>query len=171
LEAGVREGIIVERVQQLINELVQTTIPFRAKVFFSYSHSDAEIVRAVARGLRDRGIDTWIDVENIHLGLSLHDTIASGIQTADFMVFFVSKQTAGRSWLEHELRLAMSRRLSGEHDMVMIPALLDDVEVPALLRDIKYLDLRDRDIDRAVEELSNAIRAHLKRRERVDESG
>ena len=63
-------------------------------------------------------------------------------------------------WAIKELDMLISRRLSVKYRpriAVMVPVLLEDVEVPALLRDMKYLDLRDGNVSRAVSDLIEAI--------------
>jgi DNA-binding Lrp family transcriptional regulator len=51
----------------------------------------------------------------------------------------------------------MSRQVSGQGQAILIPILLDDVEIPHLLRDVVYLDLRDGDVDRAAGQLIEAV--------------
>jgi len=100
------------------------------------------------------------------LGASIITEISRGLDSADFFAFFISKDSTQSKWalaLE-ELNVMMARRISGKGGAVILPILLEDITVPALLRDVKYLDLRDGDVDRGVQELSAAIFHHKNRR-------
>ena len=65
-------------------------------------------------------------------------------------------------WAQKELDVAMYRQVSENQQTVLLPVLLADTEIPPLLRNIQYLDLRDGDVARAVGELTAAIGHHSK---------
>ena len=57
----------------------------------------------------------------------------------------------------------MAERLSARgKGPIVIPILLDDVEIPPVLRDVKYIDLRSGGFDQAANDLSVAVSRHLK---------
>lgn len=169
IEKGVSESIVVSAFRQAIASLLKDEGKRRPLVFCSYSHTNKEIVKAVASGLRDAGIDVWIDEQDIALGAGIADTISRGLDSADFLAFFISRHSMTSEWATKELNIVISRRLSKRRSAVILPILLEDVEVPALLRDVKYLDLRDGNISRAVTDLIKAINQHAKREKRSGE--
>jgi len=65
-------------------------------------------------------------------------------------------------WAKKELDAMIIRRLSNEHGPLIIPILLDDVEIPALIRDVKYLDLRHKNIELGVKEFYKSVQFYLK---------
>ena len=109
-------------------------------VFLSYSHSDQPLARAFADALAGEGIETWLNVDQIKPGDSITLGIDEGIASADAFVFLLSAHSIGKDWTRHELSAAMARRLRDPDNVRIIPVLVDDVKVPALLRDTLYLD-------------------------------
>ena len=109
-------------------------------------------------------MEVWFDQDRLSLGASIVDEISRGLDSADFLAFFISKDSTQSKWALEELNIMMARRISGKGGAVIIPILLEDTEIPALLRDVKYLDLRGGDVFSGVKELSTAILHHAKRR-------
>jgi hypothetical protein len=110
-------------------------------------------------------IEVWIDEQNISYGENIVDTISKGLDTSDFLAFFMSRQSLESPWSQKELNIVMSRRLSNKGGAVILPILLENVEIPALLRDVMYIDLRDGDIQKGVNNLAIAIMHHMKEKE------
>jgi hypothetical protein len=57
-------------------------------------------------------------------------------------VFFASKASLKSQWTRHELNFFMEKRLSPSGGPPVFLVLLEDVELPALMRDILYIDMR-----------------------------
>lgn len=157
LKLGAAEGAILSVIRQAISSLLATEKRRPPRVFLSYSQRDKIIVRTLAEGLRHEGIEVWFDEERLSLGDSLIDEISRGLDSADFLAFFISKDSTQSKWALQELNVMIARRISAKGGAVILPILLEDTPIPALLRDVKYLDLRDRDLARGVKELSKAI--------------
>ena len=164
LDKGIEQSSVISTIRQAIATLMRTEGVRRPLVFFSYSQKDKNIVKAVASGLQNEGIDVWIDEQEIMFGDSIVKAISKGLDSADFLAFFMSNNSLSSKWASRELDVMISRRLSKRGSAVIIPILLEDVEVPALLRDVQYLDMRDGNIDRAINNLSIAIKYNLKDR-------
>jgi hypothetical protein len=127
------------------------------RIFLSHSHSDKEIVRKTAEGLRKAGIDVWLDEAELNLGDSLVAKIERGLDSADYVAFFLSNASLRSRWARQELNVAISRQVSGNRGAVILPILLENAEIPSLLKDLMYLDLRDGDVDAGVRKLVSAI--------------
>lgn len=164
LDKGIKKSSVISTIRQAIATLMRTEGVRRPLVFFSYSQKDKNIVKAVASGLQNEGIDVWIDEQEIKFGDSIVRAISKGLDSADFLAFFMSNNSLSSKWASRELDVMISRRLSKRGSAVIIPILLEDVEVPALLRDVQYLDMKDGNIDRAINNLSIAIKYNLKDR-------
>jgi hypothetical protein len=80
------------------------------------------------------------------------------LSSADFVAFFISPSSVGTGWAKQELQVALHRQVSGEGGAVILPVLLDDADVPPLLRQYQWIDLRDGDIKKGVSQLVDAIR-------------
>jgi hypothetical protein len=168
LNRGIAESSVISTVRQAIATLLRTEKVRRPLVFFSYSHKDQEIVRSVAAGLKNEGIDVWIDFQDIGFGERITESISRGLDSADFLAYFMSPSSLNSVWSREELNVIMSRRLSGRGGATILPILLESVEIPALLRDVHYLDLRDKDVSKVVKQLSKAIKYHLQGRKREE---
>jgi hypothetical protein len=60
-------------------------------------------------------------------------------------------------WAKQELQLALHRQVSGEGGAVILPVILEDADVPPLLRQYQWLDLRDDNLENGVSKLVEAI--------------
>lgn len=158
LDRGTPEAAVLSAVKNALSSLLVDTGQRKSKVFFSYSHSDATIVRQLAARVEGLGFDVWIDHAKLGLGDSITSGIEEGLGRADYIVFFLSKASLTSRWAREELGAALQRRLADPQGPVIIPVLLDDSPVPPLLRDVMYLDLRDRDIADGASSLIEAVR-------------
>jgi predicted nucleotide-binding protein len=106
------------------------------KVFVSYAHTDFDLVRPVVNELRNRGIDTWMDVESLMPGVSWQNTINEAIQQIEVMLVFVSPESVRSHWILRELSAAL------EKGVQIIPILLRQVSgLPPQLAELHYLDM------------------------------
>jgi len=158
LHSGASPEAILSAIRKAVFSLLRTDRRRPPRVFLSYSHSDQQIAQAFAAVLEEEGIETWLDVEQIKFGDSLSQGVDEGLESADAFAFFLSSQLVNNAWTRHELNSAMARRLREPDSVRIIPVLLEDIEVPALLRDRVVLDLRDGDVGRAARRLASSIR-------------
>jgi hypothetical protein len=165
IEKQISEHALLSAVNQAVTSLLVAEGKRAPLVFFSYSHMDREVVLPFASALRAEGINVWIDQDAINMGQSIPDEISQGLNSADFLAFFISKNSINSRWAQRELNAIISRRIRDLRGPLVLPILLDDVDIPALLRDRKYLDLRDRNVERGVQELLDSIQWHLKRKQ------
>jgi hypothetical protein len=135
----------------------ETRPPKAPTVFLSYAHTDEAIVRRFAEQLRDRSMEVWLDTANLRVGDNIADKIDSALRGSDYVAFFISQSSISSQWNQLEINTAMSRRLGGQFKPTLIPILLDDSNIPPLLRSVKYVDLRDGDTTRAADQLSRKI--------------
>jgi hypothetical protein len=62
------------------------------------------------------------------------------LKDADYLVIVLSRASVSSRWVEEELNAALSNQISGKG--VVLPVLLEDCELPMLLRDRLYADFR-----------------------------
>jgi hypothetical protein len=160
LENGVSQREVLSALRRTVADLLGHNGPREPTIFLSYSQIDKRIVRRIADGLRENGIRIWLDEREPKLGDSLRSKIEEGLDSADFVAFFLSKASTQSDWAQPELNAAISRQLSEDRGAVVLPVLLEDVDIPALLRDVMYLDMRDGDVERGIRRLTDAIRHH-----------
>lgn len=104
-------------------------------LFFSYSRGNLLIVRSVAGELRRLGYRTWLDLESLRPGERWRDAIERAMAASDAMVYCVSRLSLESAWTGVELRAARERGL------LVVPLLVDDVEIDRLPPALRELHL------------------------------
>jgi len=110
-------------------------------VFLSYSSKDKEVIKVIADKLTLNGIRVWLDKWEIKGGDSITKAIEHGIGSCDVFIASFSPAFVNSRWCREELSAALIRLI--EDKARLIPILLDDCEIPLLLRDKLYRDLRE----------------------------
>jgi TIR domain len=111
----------------------------------------------VADGLSASGVRVWLDKVNLIAGVNWMQEIERELSAADFIAFFISPNSVGRGWAMQEIQIALHRQLSGEGGAVILPVILKDADVPPLLRQFQWIDLRGGEIEKGVSQLLDAI--------------
>ena len=109
------------------------------KVFLNHSSNDKDFVRKLAASLVDYGIDSWIDEAEIRYGESLITCISESIEKIDLVLAVISKNSIDSSWVRKELEWALTREIKSRK-IVVIPVLIDRVDIPFFLIDKLYAD-------------------------------
>ena len=125
-----------------------------ANIFLSHRGADAPATERLAKELRDRGHDVWIDTWEIKVGDSIIERINDGLSGTSFLVLCLSDAGPG-SWMDREWMSALARQLAGA-DVRVLPARLTGGTLPPILRDVKYADLVA-DWQLGVNEICNAL--------------
>lgn len=126
--------------------------------FLSHSSEDKAPVRAIAKGLRSRNIDVWLDEEQILLGDSIVGKIEQGIAESDAIVVCISKSFVASSWCRKEYHSAIAREINLQRTVVL-PLRLDEEEPPELLKDKASLSIADGLNEDSLSQLVAAIEA------------
>ena len=122
------------------------------KIFISYSHENSSKVKEFAFSLSLHGFDLWMDEKNISSGDNYISKIFNGIHDADIYLVFLSKSSLDSKWVNTEIEFALHEKIE-RNNFIIIPVLLEDIDIPVLLSNIDYLDARF-SIKEAVEELA-----------------
>jgi hypothetical protein len=111
-----------------------------ANVFISHRGADRAAADRLARELRDRGHDVWIDTWKIKIGDSIIEQIDRGLSAASFLVLCCSDAPSASPWMDREWMSALARQLEGANVRVL-PVRLTGGTLPPILADVKYADL------------------------------
>lgn len=114
-----------------------------SSVFISYSHNDKLFTRKLALDLRDAGHTVWIDETNISVGDSIVEKLSDAIKNVDYIIAIISSVSVNSPWVKKELELASNRELN-EKRVVLLPVLLNNVQLPGFLLGKSYLDFSDK---------------------------
>lgn len=130
-------------------------------VFLSHSSLDKSLAKRIAVDLQMSGIQVWFDEWNIHVGQSISQSIEKGLDGADFVAVVLTKQSISSGWVQKEWRSKIGDE-AGSQNIYVLPVLAEDCDIPRLLQDKKYADLR-MDYNRGLRDLISAIRVHTAR--------
>ncbi len=114
-----------------------------SSAFLSYSHEDKAFARRLAADLRRNGHIVWIDEGEIKVGDSLIEKIRDGIDRVDYVIALISNASINSPWVKKELDIASNREME-QGRVVVLPAILDDVDLPGFLKGKMYSDFCDK---------------------------
>jgi TIR domain-containing protein len=110
-----------------------------ASIFLCHSSKDKFFVRELAGKLSAAGVRVWLDEAEINIGDSLTAKIGKAIDQMDFFAVVLSRHSVASEWVQRELQIAMQRELK-ERKVIVLPLLIEPVDLPPFLRDKLYAD-------------------------------
>lgn len=111
------------------------------KVFISHSSKDKQFAHWLAIDLANAGHKPWFDEWEIRAGDSIPTQIGIGIEDCEFVLVLLSKNAVTSHWVEREWQAKFWHEVQVNKVMV-IPVLIEDCEIPSLLKSKKYSDFR-----------------------------
>ena len=121
-------------------------------LFLSHNHQDKQLATSLGAQLKLSGADVWFDDWEIQAGDSIPGKVNDALDRFETLVLLWSGNAAGSNWVRAEFETAISRGMSNL-TLRVIPVILDDTPLPALLQRIRWVDLREREMARAVREI------------------
>lgn len=106
------------------------------RAFISHNKIDGEFARTLAMALVAVGSDVWFDEWEIKPGSSIIGGIQAGLTGAEAFVIVWSNAAAKSNWVDAELAAFLHRQIK-DQSLKIIPVMLDDTPLPALLADFK----------------------------------
>jgi hypothetical protein len=133
------------------------------KVYISYAAQDEPAARKLYDALKGQGwIDPWLDRVNILPGQDRDVEIPQAVRASDTFVICLSGYFKQAGSQQRELRIALDANMEQpEGEIFMIPARLEDCEIPHNLRRFQAVDLFT---DTGFEKLIRALRLDAQRR-------
>lgn len=113
----------------------------RPRLFISHNSKDKNFVRRLVQDLESRKLNVWFDERELKPGDSIVGGISEGLKDTDYLAIVLSKASIKSRWVNAELNAALMDQLSGK-GTVVLPIMIEDCEVPPLLRDRLYADFR-----------------------------
>ncbi len=121
-----------------------------------YAHEDTKFVRSLVSDLQQHDVAVWFDEDEINVGDSLTEAIRSGLASSGYAIVVLSRAALSSKWVNSELDQALHRQQNGYPPLVL-PALIEDLDLPTRLAHIQYADFRG-DYDHGLEQLLAAMR-------------
>src|SRR5947208_57535 len=89
-------------------------------VFISYSRQDRQLVEHLTTKLREAGVRTWTDLDNIPAGKDWAREINRGLLEATALIYVASKHSAQSRWMDAEFTFFLQKQRR------VIPIIIDD---------------------------------------------
>jgi hypothetical protein len=125
------------------------------KVFISYARSDEPFARRLVEQLADFDTSGWMDAADISAGTIVADHIRSAIKEADALVVLVSTRSRDSQWVNFEVGAGLALGVP------VIPVVLEgedlDKQLPEPLRDVRFVDARNRPIKEVASEIERTL--------------
>lgn len=104
--------------------------------FISHNRADRETARSLATALVAQGESVWFDEWDLRPGDSMTGGIQEGLEGAEVFVLVWSETAARSRWVGAEVRAYVRRRIDDD-DLRIIPVMLDETPLPALVANYK----------------------------------
>jgi len=119
--------------------------PSRLKAFLSYPSEHLDIAREIKQFIRSVGVECWFDKDNLVVGENWDRARRLAQKNADVVVLLCASQTTERDGvyqreINEALEAARDRRLGSVY---ILPIRLEDVELPAEISQVQYVDKFD----------------------------
>jgi hypothetical protein len=134
----------------------QSTEQPSRKVFISYAQADKKVANQIANALSHAGVPVSSDRRELAPGDSDTDRIESALSSSDMVLVLLSSKSVTSRWLRDELTSTLARELK-DRAITLIPAMIEDCQIPPLLGDRPYLDLRY-DLEGGIKRLIDQLR-------------
>ena len=123
------------------------------------SHDEATLASELADGLRAHRLQVWIDEDELKIGDSIIERIATAIAGIDFFLILVSEASRESNWCRKELSLAVTGEL-GREGVAVLPVRVRGAEIPEALRDKLHLDLDQGNVADVARKIADAVPKH-----------
>ena len=131
-------------------------------VFLSYSSKDTDLAKRFTAALEGHGVAVWSDSGQIVVGDSISQKIQDGLETTEFLALLLTPAGVNSVWVQKEWQSKLVDE-ADSRSAVILPVLAKDCEIPRLLRDKHYADIRH-DFETGVLEVVETIEAHRSRK-------
>lgn len=113
------------------------------QVFLCHAKDDEPFVKNIYQTLINNGIDAWLDTEKLLPGQDWKTEIPKAIEDTDVVLVLLSnKSIEKRGYVQKEIRVALdAAELIPFGKIFIIPARLEDCEVPSPLKKYQWVNL------------------------------
>jgi hypothetical protein len=125
-------------------------------VFLSHNAKHKPYVRELVSSLRSRDLSVFFDEDSILAGDDVIQAIEQGLTRSRHVVLVLSEAALESQWVALEWAASLYRDPSAAKRTI-IPVLRENCKVPLSLARLKFVDARDEDLIRHVDELVAAI--------------
>lgn len=121
------------------------------RVFISYSRSDELFAQRISTSLSDAGVEVWIDVKDIPLGMKWSTAIQQGLDSCEIMLVIISPDSMSSKNVEDEWQYFL------DHQKRVVPVLWKPTKIQFQLNRLQYIDFSSSDYLSALSDLLTAL--------------
>lgn len=126
--------------------------------FISYAHQDSEFVRRLSDRLMENGFTIFFAERDIAAGAELAESLNRAVVDAKYVLVIMSQAYFRSRWAKMEWQLALNEEVNQPKPKV-IPLLIEDCEIPAMLATKVYADFRTEEaFNQAFPQLATILR-------------
>ncbi|EHA3993555.1 toll/interleukin-1 receptor domain-containing protein [Enterococcus faecalis] len=129
----------------------------KKKLFVSYCHKNKAEVEKIISGLREYGLDFWLDEEQIDVGDRLMERVDEGVRLSDIPIIFLSEATKEAMFAKHELFVFFDKVIYQQSTakpwFIVKLDQVDPYDIIFGLGNLKYIDYEHS----TIEEIAQAI--------------
>lgn len=126
-----------------------------SKIFLSHSSKDKTIIRDIATKLKELGYEVWLDEWEIKVGDCIISKVEKGLNDCQFLILALSKESVRSGWVDKEWKTKYWDEVNS-CEIKVLPILLEDTDLPVLIKTKKYADFRE-SVTKGIIELNNAL--------------
>jgi hypothetical protein len=112
-------------------------------VFISHSRVNSSAALRLCEELRQRAVDTWLDVRDLQPGAEWDKSVTAAMQAADGFVFLIGPAGPGDRWQHFEWQEVVNREYYLDPAKPLLPVLIGEAEVPGFLKARQVLLLKE----------------------------
>lgn len=122
-----------------------------SSVFFSYPSEHFNYVNDVHNLLQQKGYDVWLDRDRLQSGDKWWDKICEAIEDRTYFVTFITPEMLKSPFCLKELEYAK------QLEKTIIPIVLQTSRIPAIIKDIEYMDSHGKNSSECFKELEDRL--------------
>lgn len=134
----------------------------QSPVFISHSSKDKNEVEKLLPYLNGSGLPVWFDKYSIHVGESIVEGVQNGIESAESVIFWITRNFLASKWCRYEMRSFVRKLI--EEDILIVSILDEDIaisDLPLFLQDIKVLYRKGKDYEVLAKEILPVIKQYV----------
>lgn len=125
------------------------------KIFILYSQKDIDIAINLANKLRDYGYNLWLYTEEILPGSLFNEIIQTRIKNSTVVLYMISKNSENDECISQLFNFSLTNVISKNKDFSpIIPIIIDETNLPLELKDVKYVNLKNKN---SLKQLINSL--------------
>lgn len=115
----------------------------RLSVFLSHASDDKPAIRQLYQRLIEKGFDVWLDEKKLIPGQVWNIEIQKAVQNSDAIIICLTRHSITKEgYVQKEIRAAIDKaKEKPEGTIFLIPARLEECEIPFRLKKYQYVDL------------------------------